>query len=152
LNKKNLIASLVVGLVLVLVGCAKASYVPDTNTGTTNAAGNTPVAENPATTVQETPQTPQTLNDEGQRIIKIGEILAKPNNYKGQEVILEGKIVTECPSGCWFTLDDGTGTVYVDLKPSNLVIPQKRGAAAKIYGKVVIENGDAYIIGTKVEF
>jgi len=149
LNKIILISFLLVGLILAVVGCAQASYGPDTSTGSANAAGNTPVAENTATSVTETSQIP---NEEGLKIIKIGDILAKPGSYKGQEVMVEGKIISECGSGCWFTLDDGTGTVYVDLKPNNFVIPQKRGAAAKVYGEVVIENGDAYIIGKKVEF
>ena len=149
MNKKVLISFLLVGLILAFMGCAQASYESDTNTGSANAAGNTPVAENPATSVTETSQIP---NEEGPKIIKIGDILAKPGSYKGQEVIVEGKIISECGSGCWFTLDDGTGTVYVDLKPNNFVIPQKRGAAAKVYGEIVIENGDAYIIGKKVEF
>jgi len=149
LNKKILVSFVLVGLILAVVGCAQASYVPDTNTGTANAAGNTSVAENPATSETETPQIP---DEEGPTIIKIGDILAKPGSYKGQEVIVEGKIISECGSGCWFTLNDGTGTIYVDLNPNNFVIPQKRGAAAKVYGKVVIESGDAYIIGSKVEF
>jgi hypothetical protein len=49
-------------------------------------------------------------------------------------------------------LNDGTGTVYVDLAPSNLVIPQKRGAFARVYGQVVRKGSDTYLIGKKVEF
>jgi uncharacterized protein YdeI (BOF family) len=149
LNKKVLISFLVAGIVLAFVGCAQASYIPGTNPGTANAAGNSSVAGNPATSETGTPQIP---DEEAPTIIEIGDILAGAGNYKDQEVIVEGKIVSECGSGCWFTLNDRTGTIYVDLKPNNLVIPQKRGATAKVYGKVVIENGDAFIIGSKVEF
>jgi len=149
LNKKVLMSFLLGGLILAFVGCTQASAPAVIQPGNTNVAGNTPVAGNQATSGTEISQTPK---EEEAKVVKIGDILANHREFKDQEVIVEGKIVTECPSGCWFTLDDGTGTVYVDLNPSNLVIPQKRGAQAKIYGKVVIDNGDAYIIGTKVEF
>ena len=149
MNKKVLISFLLVGLVLAFVGCAQASAPAVIQPGSTDVAGNTPIAGNQATSGTEISQTPK---EEGPKIVRIGDILSNPSEFKDQEVIVEGKIITECPSGCWFTLDDGAGTVYVDLNPSNLVIPQKRGAEAKVYGKVVIENGDAYIIGTKVEF
>lgn len=149
MSKNFLIPILLVGLVLAVVGCAQASTLPDAKPGNANAAGDTSVGENPATSEAETPQIPK---EEAPKIVKIADILAKPSDYKGQVVIVEGKIIAECPSGCWFTLNDGTGTVYVDLKPNNFVIPQKRGAVAKVYGEVVIEKGDAYIIGKKVEF
>ena len=149
MNKKVLISFLLVGLILTFVGCAQASNLPGTNNGTANAAGNTSVVESQAASETEAPQIP---DEEGPKITRISDIFAQPGSYKGKDVIVEGKIVAECPSGCWFTLSDGTGNIYVDLNPSNLVIPQKRGAAAKVYGKVVIERGDAYIIGTKVEF
>jgi len=149
LNPKILISFLLIGLVLTVIGCAQASSLPDTQPGNTGVAGNTPVVENPATPETEIPQAPE---EESPKILKIGDILEKPESYEGQAVIVEGKIVSECGSGCWFTLDDGTGTIYVDLAPSNLVIPQKRGAFATVYGKVVRERSDTYIIGTKVEF
>lgn len=148
-NKKILISFLLVGLVLAVVGCAQASTLPDTKPGNTNVAGNTPVVENPATSETETPQVPE---EEGAKILKIDDILGKPESYEGQAVVVEGKIISECGAGCWFTLNDGTGTIYVDLAPSNLVIPQKRGAFARVYGQVVREGSDTYLIGTKVEF
>jgi len=149
LNKKILIFFLLVGLILAVVGCAQAGTLPDSRSVNSNVSDSTPVVEDPTTSETGVSQEPE---EESPKVLKIADILEKPENYQGQAVVVEGKIITECPSGCWFTLNDGTGTVYVDLNPSNLVIPQKRGAEAKVYGKVVIENGDAYIIGTKVEF
>lgn len=149
MKPKILISFLLIGLVLTVIGCAQASSLPDTQPGDTGIAGNTPVVENPTTSVTETPQASE---EESPKILKIGDILEKPESYEGQAVIVEGKIVSECGSGCWFTLDDGTGTIYVDLAPSNLVIPQKRGAFATVYGKVVRKGSDTYLIGTKVEF
>jgi hypothetical protein len=149
LNKKILISFLLAVLILTVVGCVQASTLPDTQSGNTEVAGNIPVVENPATPETETPQAPE---EESPKILKIGDILGNPEGYGGQSVIVAGKIVSECPAGCWFTLNDNTGTIYVDLAPSNLVIPQKRGAFATVYGKVVRKGSDAYIIGTKVEF
>jgi len=149
MNKKILITLFLFGLVLAILGCAQASTLPDIQPGNSNVAGNIPVLENPTASETETPQAPE---EEGPKVLKIADILEKPEGYQGQAVIVEGKIISECGSGCWFTLNDGTGTIYIDLKPSNLVIPQKRGAFARVYGQVVREGSDTYLIGTKVEF
>ena len=149
MSKKILVSILLVSIVLAVVGCSQASTLPDTQVGNKNVAGNTAIGENPATPETETPQVPE---EEVPKIIKIGDILGKPENYEGQAIVVEGKIVSECGSGCWFTLNDGTGTIYVDLAPSNLVIPQKRGAFARVYGQVVRKGSDTYLIGKKVEF
>jgi len=148
-SKKILVSILLVSIVLAVVGCSQASTLPDTQVGNKNVAGNTAIGENPATSETEAPQVPE---EKGSKIVKIDEVLGEPESYEGQAVVVEGKIITECPSGCWFTLDDNTGTIYVDLLPSNLVIPQKRGAFARVYGQVVRKGSDTYLIGTKVEF
>ena len=148
-NRKILISLLLIGLVLAVSGCAQASTLPDSRPGNINVEGNNPIVENPVTSETEASQAPQ---EEAPKVLKIGDILEKSESYEGQAVIVEGKIVSECGAGCWFTLNDGTGTIYVDLAPSNLVIPQKRGAFARVYGQVVSEGSDTYLIGTKVEF
>jgi uncharacterized protein YdeI (BOF family) len=148
-SKKILVSILLLGIVLAVVGCSQANTLPDTQVGNKNVAGNTTIGENPATSETEAPQVPE---EKGLKIVKIDEVLGEPESYEGQAVVVEGKIITECPSGCWFTLDDNTGTIYVDLLPSNLVIPQKRGAFARVYGQVVRKGSDTYLIGTKVEF
>jgi hypothetical protein len=148
LFKKALTSFLLVGLVLIVVGCAQAGTLPDTQPGNI-VTDSTPIVEKPATPETETPQAPE---EESPKVLKIADILGNPEGYGGQPVVVAGKIVSECPAGCWFTLNDNTGTIYVDLAPSNLVIPQKRGAFATVYGKVVRKGSDAYIVGTKVEF
>lgn len=97
------------------------------------------------------PQIAQSPQTEPQKV-KIGDILNHPGDFIGTKVVIEGKIISECGAGCWFTINDGTGTIYVDLAPSNLAIPQKRGAFARVYGRVVQKNADVYLIGEKVEF
>ncbi len=83
--------------------------------------------------------------------VKIIDILQDAADFEGQNVIVEGIIETECPSGCWFIVNDDTGSIYVDILPSNFVIPQKRGEDAKVYGEVVIKDGDPMIVGKMVK-
>lgn len=83
--------------------------------------------------------------------VEIGDILLNATDYEGKMVVIEGTIETECPSGCWFILDDGTASIYVDILPNNFVIPQKRGEDAKVYGEVTIKDGDPMIIGKMVK-
>ena len=90
---------------------------------------------------------PEELNGEEAEIM---DILQNASAYEGKMVVIEGMIETECPSGCWFIVNDDTGSVYVDILPSNFVIPQKRGEDAKVYGEVVVKDGDPMIIGKMV--
>jgi len=83
---------------------------------------------------------------------RIADILQDPKGFDGKMVVVEGRIATECPSGCWFTLKDGNAVIYIDLAPSNLVIPQRKGSLAKVTADVVTEGSDVYLIGTKVDF
>ncbi|MDD1739643.1 MAG: hypothetical protein LUQ30_02170 [Methanothrix sp.] len=91
---------------------------------------------------------PEELNGEE---VEIADILQNASAYEGKMVVIEGMIETECPSGCWFIVNDATGSVYVDILPSNFVIPQKRGEDAKVYGEVVVKDGDPMIIGKMVQ-
>jgi len=82
----------------------------------------------------------------------VKDILANSEKYLDQTVRLEGKIVRECPSGCWFFLEDETGTIYVDINPSGLSIPSKVGKKVVVEGLPENKNGRISIIGKGVEF
>ncbi len=84
-------------------------------------------------------------------VTKIQDIIKNLPAYDGKTAVVAGKIVTECGSGCWFIIDDGSASIYVDILPSNFVIPQKRGSTAKVYGNVTTKDGDPMIIGKIVE-
>jgi hypothetical protein len=86
------------------------------------------------------------------QVTKISDILANPKVYGGRVVTVSGKIVSECGSGCWFTLQDGNAVIYIDLAPNNMVIPQKKGSTAKVTGEIIREGSDVYMIGSKVDF
>lgn len=83
--------------------------------------------------------------------VKIRDIVKDENAFDGKYVVIEGKIQTECPMGCWFIVDDGTAQIYVDIKPNNFVIPQKSGDQVKVYGEVTKREGDPQLIGKIVE-
>jgi len=83
--------------------------------------------------------------------IKIQDIVQNEPALDGKMVVIEGKIDSECGSGCWFIVDDGTAQLYVDINPSNFVIPQKRGSQVKVYGKVTTRDNDPLLIGKIVE-
>ena len=80
---------------------------------------------------------------------KVENILAKSEDYEGKTVKVEGQIVEECPSGCWFNLKGETGIIYVKI--SEFVIPQKVGRTAVVEGKVSNETGRLSIFGNGVE-
>ncbi|MBM3141891.1 MAG: hypothetical protein FJ005_02420 [Chloroflexi bacterium] len=149
MSKKILVSILLFGLIVTVVGCSQAGTTSDTSAGNSSVVTDTGEPKGSDIPKTETPQQPK----KGPQIIKIGDLLSNPDSYNGQ-VVLEGKIISVCGgNGCWFTLNDGTGTIYVDLKPSNLSIsPQKRGSSAKVYGEVTKKGSDTYLIGTKVEF
>jgi hypothetical protein len=86
------------------------------------------------------------------QIVPIADIMNQPGSFQGKEVNVKGKITIECGSGCWFIMNDGSGDIYVDLAPSNIVIPQKRGADVYVLGEVVTKNGDTYLIGKQIGF
>lgn len=81
----------------------------------------------------------------------ISDILENVTAYNGSMVVVEGAIELECASGCWFVLNDGTGSIFVDILPSNFVIPQMGGEDAKVYGEVTLKNGEPQIIGKMVK-
>ena len=57
---------------------------------------------------------------------KISDILADPDSYINQTVLVEGEILNVCPSmGCWMELksDDGEGMIKVKVKDGEIVFP-----------------------------
>jgi len=91
---------------------------------------------------------PEELQSES---VKISEIIENGAAYQGKMVVIEGKIELECGAGCWFVLNDGTGSIYVDILPNNFVIPQESGEDARVYGEVALKNGEPQIIGKMVK-
>ena len=85
-------------------------------------------------------------------VTSVKDIYTNPSEYLNQTIRLEGKIVRECGSGCWFFLEDETGTIYVDINPSGLSIPPKVGKKVVVEGVPENKNGRISINGKGVEF
>jgi len=71
---------------------------------------------------------------------KISDILADPESYLDQTVLVEGEILEVCPMmGCWMELksDDGEGMIKVKVKDGEIVFPtEAKGSTALVEGKV----------------
>ncbi|MFA5251127.1 MAG: hypothetical protein WC454_00880 [Phycisphaerae bacterium] len=84
-------------------------------------------------------------------LTKIGDILKDAKSFDGKTVTVEGKIITECPAGGWFDLAEQNVTIYVDLHPSDIAIPQMVGGRVMVEGKVLVRDNKPMIVGTGVE-
>ncbi len=83
--------------------------------------------------------------------VKIRDIIQNTSTFVGKNVVIEGKIETECPAGCWFIVNDKSASLYIDILPSNFVIPQEAGSKVKVYGVVTVKDNDPMMIGKIVE-
>lgn len=92
------------------------------------------------------PNTTQTSSP----VITIGEIIKNPAIYNKTDVTVKGEIINECGSGCWFLLNDGTGSIYVDLSQNNFVIPQLQGSTVSIVGTIYVSGGDVTLFAKTV--
>jgi len=92
------------------------------------------------------------VNITEKKVVNVKDIYTNPNEYLNQTIRLEGEIVRECGSGCWFFLEDKTGTIYVDINPSGLSIPPKVGKKVVVEGVPENKNGRISIVGKGVEF
>lgn len=86
------------------------------------------------------------------QVVPTSEILANPRGFEGKEVVVTGKITSECPSGGWIWVKDNSGEMYVNMHPTNVFIPQKVGKTVKAMGTVVLEQGRPQVVGTGLEF
>jgi uncharacterized protein YdeI (BOF family) len=83
-------------------------------------------------------------------IVKIANIFENPETYNGTTVLISGKVANQCGSGCWFFLDDGTATIYVDLLPNNFAIPPMLGSKVTVKGTIRVDGKDVSMVGTTV--
>jgi hypothetical protein len=79
------------------------------------------------------------------------EILTNAQTWEGKDVLVAGKITSECPSGGWIWVQDSTGQVYVNMHPTNVFIPQHVGKMVRATGKVVLESGQPSVVGYGLE-
>jgi len=82
---------------------------------------------------------------------QINAVLEEPEAFSGKTVTVEGKIVRECMTGCWFDVEGEKGTIHVDVKPSGFAIPQKVGKEVIVEGDISLREGQLTLIGKGVE-
>lgn len=82
---------------------------------------------------------------------RVGDILARPDEFDGKTVKIEGEITRECPTGCWLDVKDGSGVAYIDLGLSGFAIPQRVGSKVTIEGKVLNRRERTMMVGKGVE-
>jgi hypothetical protein len=68
----------------------------------------------------------------------IGTVLLNPNDYVNKEVVIEGKIASECPTGGWITVQNATGggTIYAEMHGTPITIPQRVGKNVVVKGMI----------------
>jgi uncharacterized protein YdeI (BOF family) len=78
---------------------------------------------------------------------EIRNILAIRAGDTAPTVTLQGKIVEKCPAaGCWFYLQDDTGTIRVDTKAAGFVVVNvPLQTTVTVSGKVVTESDDVSV-------
>jgi len=119
------------GLVMLVVSAVVVGCGAKTGAGKSNAYGKAIPADMAVTTAKE--------------------ILTNPQAWEGKDVLVAGKITSECPSGGWVWVQDSTGQVYVNMHPTNVFIPQRVGKMVRAMGKVVLESGQPSVVGYGLE-
>ncbi len=74
---------------------------------------------------------------------KISDILANPDAYLGETVLVEGEVLDVCPKmGCWMELksDEGEGLIKVKVKDGDIVFP------VEAVGDYAVVEGTVYKI------
>ena len=82
---------------------------------------------------------------------QINAVLKAPETFSDKTVTIEGKIIRECMTGCWFDVQGKGGAIHVDVKPSGFAIPQKVGKEVIVEGNVSLQDDQLTLIGKGVE-
>lgn len=85
--------------------------------------------------------------------ISINEAISVCDTLPYGVVKISGKVVNECSFGKFFTLADSQGNeIFVDLKASNIIIPDRTSQDASVYGMLKRRGLRCYVEGLKVDF
>ena len=85
-------------------------------------------------------------------VVKLADVLAAPAGYHGQKIVLEGSVLTQCPSLCFFNFQDGPKNVTV--YPKGFKLPKlERGKPVTIYVEVIKGEGQIVfsLLGLEME-
>lgn len=73
-------------------------------------------------------------------------------NTGDQIVMLEGRIVSECPQGTWFSLQCDNCEIQVKLDNASIVLPIRLNRQAKVFGVIRRVGKGFYLEGYQIEF
>ena len=79
--------------------------------------------------------------------VSVSAVLSDPGAYADKTVTVKGKIVTECPAGCWFEMKEGEAVLYVEIGQQGLAIPQRVGREVTVEGKVSVDGRNVRLAG-----
>ena len=73
----------------------------------------------------------------------IGTVLFNPQSYIDKDVVVEGVIASECPTGGWINVRDTSGSaIYVEMHSAPFApIPQRVGKSVVVKGQVYQSEG-----------
>ena len=111
----------------------------------------TAIAANSEVDPEEPPAAAEQSNeadDEAPVMIdSLDDLFANAAAYSGKQVVARGTIVTQCISGCTFSLEDGTGVVAVDLVDDALDNVLERGSVGRqVEVRGVVETSPQLVI------
>ncbi len=82
--------------------------------------------------------------------VEIDSILADTENYLGENVVVEAKVVQVCESsGCWIIVSDGKNRLFVQFYDFTVVLSQ--GTPIRVQGEIRIQNQVPYLAGQGLE-
>ncbi len=84
-------------------------------------------------------------------LTELSAILSDIDSFNGKTVTIEGNIIRECPTGCWFDVKDEGGVIHVNINPSGFAIPQKVGKTVTVEGKISVQDNRPILVGKGVE-
>ena len=88
------------------------------------------------------------LGDEAE-VVKIGDLLSKPESYLGKKIRVAGKITDVCPkAGCWIEIEgEESSHIRFKVKDGEIVFPMeakgKPVAAEGVFTKIELDRDQA---------
>ncbi len=84
--------------------------------------------------------------------ITVKQAVSLCDQVPAEIVKISGTIITECRMGTWFRILDEDEELFVDLKPANLIVPERIGKKATVYGTLKRRGLRCYLECVQVDF
>src|SRR4051812_48166408 len=69
--------------------------------------------------------------------VEVADLIARPKDFRGKAVTVEGKVTEQCKSmGCFFAIPVGTKSLRVDLQEIAMHAPHREGRTALVEGQL----------------